>query len=146
MISVLCPPYKQGYYKRLPYLTVANCLGPCELENCVNRVDNRTEHKYFMSFHVLNTCNDATIGILQTVRRWETNCCDPWRTLFAGHSGELERGLLRFFPDVTGTSNLGISWLEGIGEVTKRFASEEGRTNSSEKIFEFYDRSDFVQC
>ena len=66
-----------------------------------------------------------------------------WQPLFPSKNGK-HIGLLKFCPDLTLTPDTKTKCLDNKDKITKRFVSEEGRINDTDRMIELYRLRDFV--
>lgn len=91
--------------------------GFCEVERCLNAVDNLQQLRYFSFFRAISNSDQATNGRVQFVCNVKTNCCDARKPLFPDHSCKQEKGLLKFCTDLRNNTNLNISCSERLDKV-----------------------------
>lgn len=124
--------------------SVANWSGLCENERCLRRVSQFSQYRYFRFGRVLAAVEgDEGTGKVDCVCSVKCGVTDEWKHLPVGKGQEVH-SFLRFTPDLSKTPPTEVVCPPGKEEITKRFASEEGRINSTDKMMELYNMRDRV--
>lgn len=131
---------------------VANWSALCEQQRCLQRVTQFSQFRYFKFGRDAREATDGVPGVSSSIM---TSCVvkikvtEDWRVLTTP-GGVLCKGFLKFLPDLSKIPHTVIKCPPGVEEVSKRFASEEGRINNTSKLIAlhkirdevFSDRSD----
>ncbi len=123
---------------------IVNWKGLCDLEHCIRKISNITQYRYFKftrAFSEEDSMNNTPVSTMCHVR---SSCYDNWKELYVGKNGDGQKGLLKKCPDIRKTPPLVISCSDSVDDITKRFVSEEGRINDTNKLMQLYELRDFV--
>ncbi len=123
---------------------IANWKDLCDLERCIRRIQNISQYRYFKFSRSFSEQDTPGGPIVSTRCHVKLNCYNEWRELFPSKPGTPSLGILKFCPDLRKTPQLKICCPDGIDVITKRFQSEEGRINNTEKMIDLYELRDFV--
>ena len=115
-------------------LNVANVSGLFEQERCLRKVPPFSHQRYFHLYRTASSNHPFPTGC-----KLRPSVDDEWKDLMEDGSG-----FISFAPSLDKTPPTLISCPDGVSEVNKRFHSEEGRINCSEKLQELYQLRDRV--
>ena len=124
---------------------LVNWSGLCEQTNCLRKIDNITQFRYFRIRRIGKTnAVDSFSGLYYSEWHVKHKWSDEWKKLFNNCRGDNPEGALKFCPDLSLTPPLEIECPDGCEKVTKRIQSEAGRIGSSTKMANLYALRDFV--
>lgn len=122
---------------------IINWSGLCALESCIRRADKITHYFYFQFCRSSQPENHSLTSPVSTCCYVKHKSSDNWAPLFKSAGGVVQ-GFLKSLPNLEKTPDLRIPCPSGVDNITKRFTSEEGRINNTDKMVALYELRDFV--